>query len=97
MPPLFYQTIWVRYCFIFSSSVYVIVTERLRLCLVTVFVFYFQKLVFGNIRGRLVRVFKYVFCFAIHKMVGHTLEFIVWLIFSKYSFQKIVSFFPDLK
>ena len=30
-------------------------------------------------------------------MVGLTLEFIVWLIFSKYSFQKTVSYFLDLK
>ena len=30
-------------------------------------------------------------------MVGSTLEFIVLLIFSKYSFQKTVSYFPDLK
>ena len=27
-------------------------TEKLRLCLVTVFVFYFQKLVFGNIKKK---------------------------------------------
>ena len=30
-------------------------------------------------------------------MVGHTLEFIVWLIFSKYNFQKTISYFLDLK
>ena len=30
-------------------------------------------------------------------MVSPTLEFIIWLIFSKYSFQKTVSYFPDLK
>ena len=30
-------------------------------------------------------------------MVGLTLEFIVWLIFSRYSFQKTVSYFPYLK
>ena len=30
-------------------------------------------------------------------MVGPTLEFIVWLIFSKYSFQKTISYFPNLK
>ena len=30
-------------------------------------------------------------------MVGPTLEFIVSLIFSKYSFQKTVSYFLDLK
>ena len=29
--------------------------------------------------------------------MGPTLEFIVWLIFSKYSFHKIVSYFPNLK
>ena len=27
-------------------------------------------------------------------MVDSTLEYIVWLMFSKYSFQKIVSYFP---
>ena len=45
----------------------------------------------------LVRVFKYIytffFFFTIHKMVSPTLEFIVWLIFSKYNFQKTVSSF----
>ena len=30
-------------------------------------------------------------------MVGPTLEFIVWLIFFKYSFQKTVLYFPGLK
>ena len=30
-------------------------------------------------------------------MVGPTLKFIIWLIFSKYRFQKIVSYFPNLK
>ena len=46
----------------------------------------------------LVRVFKYsFFCFAIQKMVGPTLEFIFWLIFSKYSFQKTVFYFLDLE
>ena len=30
-------------------------------------------------------------------MVGSTFEFIVLLIFSKYSFQKTVSYFPNLK
>ena len=29
--------------------------------------------------------------------MGHTFEFIVWLIFSKYNFQKTVSNFPNLK
>ena len=32
--------------------------EKLRLCLVTVFVFYFQKLVFGNIKKK---QFSYIF------------------------------------
>ena len=30
-------------------------------------------------------------------MVGSTLEYIVWLIFSKYIFQKTVSYFPSLE
>ena len=46
-------------------------------------------------RGYLVRVFKPSFCFVIHKIVCSTLEFIVWLIFCKYSFQKTVFYFPD--
>ena len=29
--------------------------------------------------------------------MGPILEFIIWLIFSKYSFQKIISYFHDLK
>ena len=33
------------------------------------------------------------FYFAIHKMMGPTLEFIVWLIFSKYNFQKTIFLF----
>ena len=50
------------------------------------------------LRACLVRVFKYsFFCFAIHKMVGPILEFIVWLIFSKYSFQKTISYFLGLE
>ena len=36
-----------------------------------------------KLKAYLVRVFKYIFCLAIHKMVGPTVEFIVWLIFSK--------------
>ena len=35
-----------------------------------------------------------VFCFTIHKIEGSILESIVWLIFSKYSLQKIVLYFP---
>ena len=38
-----------------------------------------------------------VFCFAIHKIVGPTLEFVVWLIFSKCNFQKTISYFPCLE
>ena len=38
-----------------------------------------------------------IFCFTIHIMVSPILEFIVWLIFSKYSFQKTIFYFPDLK
>ena len=30
-------------------------------------------------------------------LVDFTLKFIVWLIFSKYNFQKTISYFPDLK
>ena len=46
----------------------------------------------------LVRVYKYsFFFFAIQKMVGPILEFIFWLIFSKYSFQKTVFYFLDLE
>ena len=38
---------WECLCFYFLG---IIERERLRLCLVTVFIFYFQKLVFGNIK-----------------------------------------------
>ena len=30
-------------------------------------------------------------------MVGLTLKFIIWLIFSKYSVQKLVSYFPNFE
>ena len=32
--------------------------QRIRLCLVTVFVFYFQKLIFGNIKKKISYIFE---------------------------------------
>ena len=58
-------------------------------------VLYPQQIIDGKeLFGKYLNIF---FCFANYKMVGPKLEFIVWLIFSKYSFQKTVSYFPDLK
>ena len=42
------SSILPKKCFLLKKNS----TENVRLCLVTVFVFYFQKLVFGNIKKK---------------------------------------------
>ena len=73
MPPLFYQTIWVRYCFIFSSSVYVIVTERLKVMFGNSFCFLFSKTYFLEYKEKTIFLYflnqKHVWLVEIKKIV----------------------------
>ena len=47
------SSILPKKCFLLKKNS----TENVRLCLVTVFIFYFQKLVFGNIKKKKFLVF----------------------------------------